>query len=248
MKRTLIVAICFAVAGLAAQAADAAMIAGQFVPDALANAPVGTPYRLVFVTAGATRGDQTTKTFYDNFVQTEASLSPLFAANNSLYQWQALATIGDSSGAHFFANNVVSGSELVPIYNLASVKVADDGSDLWDGSLDMPVQYDQYGGDSGFTLVWTGASLNGGAASPGLWLGSSTHSSELGKAWASDGGWIAAFAFQHSIVPNVPFGAAVYGVSKVMTVPVPEPSTIVLWSLFTGSAGLVFWRKRRQSN
>jgi hypothetical protein len=49
-------------------------------------------------------------------------------------------------------------------------------------------------------------------------------------------------------VGGVTFGAAVYGISDVLTVPVPEPSTLVLWSLFTGVAGLVFWRKRRQSN
>jgi hypothetical protein len=257
MRRPLIFACCFVLAGLAAQAASAAMINGQFVPDGLVG-NVGAEYRLIFVTAGATRGDQITKTFYDTFVQGEADLSPLFAGKNSLYKWQAVVTVGTSVPL-YDARTVLAGT--APVYNLQSDVVGENGTDMLDGSLDHSVQYDQYTNDAGLTEVWTGGLAPPGPLYPSTsyWLGtpgaepppgetSPVSRSYLGLAFASDASWLVGFPAQQFITPGVPFGAAVYGISGVLTVPVPEPSTLVLWSLFTGVAGLVFWRKRRQSN
>jgi hypothetical protein len=248
MRRPLIFACCFVLAGLAAQAASAAMIDGQFVPDGLVG-DVGAEYRLIFVTAGATRGDQTTKTFYDTFVQTEADMSPLFAGKNSLYNWQAVVTVGDpwATLPTYLARDVLAGS--APIYNLGGVKVRDNGDPPIDGALLEPVWYDQHAEDAGFTWVWTGEAptpTGGPIVWARTWLGAGDGNSYIGKSWSKDG-WISAFESDH-VVGGVTFGAAVYGISDVLTVPVPEPSTLVLWSLFTGVAGLVFWRKRRQSN
>jgi hypothetical protein len=245
-------------AGLAAQAASAAMVKGQFVPDGLVG-NVGAEYRLIFVTAGATRGDQITKTFYDTFVQGEADLSPLFAGKNSLYNWQAVVTVGTSVPL-CDARTVLAGT--APVYNLQSKVVGENGTDMLDGSLDNSVQYDQYTNDAGFTTVWTGGlAPDSPYPSPSYWLGTppagpfgGTPSSYLGMAWwtgsdaVPDWKWLQGFPYKQFIATNVPFGAAVYGISDVLTVPVPEPSTLVLWSLFTGVAGLVFWRKRRQGD
>jgi hypothetical protein len=257
MRRPLIFACCFVLAGLAAQAASAAMINGQFVPDGLVG-NVGAEYRLIFVTAGATRGDQITKTFYDTFVQGEADLSPLFAGKNSLYKWQAVVTVGDSlptTGAPtYLASDVLAGSE--PIYNLSSAevdsKVRNNGDAPIDGALLSPVKYDQYAGDAGFTWVWTGVAPTPAPEDPiqwaQTWLGAGDGDSYIGKSWLNTKSWISALEFDHVDAGGEKSGAAVYGISGVLTVPVPEPSTLVLWSLFTGVAGLVFWRKRRQSN
>ena len=132
MRRTLIVATCFVLAALAAQAASAAMINGQFVPDGLV---AGSAYRLIFVTAGATEGDETTKAFYDDFVKAEANLSPLFAGKDSLYNWQAVVTVGGATATvpTDLASDVLAGS--APIYNLGSVKVRDNGDAPIDGAL-----------------------------------------------------------------------------------------------------------------
>jgi len=48
---------------------------------------------------------------------------------------------------------------------------------------------------------------------------------------------------------SIPFVARIYGMSDVLEVPVvPEPATLVMWSLLAGIGGVVFWRRRRQGN
>ena len=91
MRRTLIAVSCLVLVGLAAQACQRGIITGQFVPDGLMNAVAGTPYRLIFVTAGTTAGTSADKLhYYDPFVQQQAAENSVLA-NNGIYRWKALA-------------------------------------------------------------------------------------------------------------------------------------------------------------
>ena len=132
---------------------------------------------------------------------------------------------------------------------------------MLDSVLDHPVLYDQNGTPVGKSYVWTGSNANGtaaGLAPPGASYEVSSDGvgifqpiTMLGDASATDGTWLAAEAVYRSVTK--PGGGlftstyAVYGISEVQTF-VPEPATIVMWSLFAGVAGLVFWRKGRKSN
>jgi hypothetical protein len=240
MRRTLMGAACFLFVGLAAQIASAAVIDGQFVPDSLVGS--GAKYRLIFVTAGSTASTNTTKAFYDNFVETEANLSPLL--NSFDYDWEAVVTVGGATPVDT-AKIVLDRYASALVYNTGGVKVADDSTDLKSGALDSPVWFDQYAGYAGSKLVWTGDLDVRLSPYPtdGSWLGTPPDgTSMVGLSYTNDGTWLKAFPMPQSI-SGTPVGLAVYGISKELTA-IPEPATAVLWSLCAGVAGLVYWRKR----
>jgi hypothetical protein len=115
-------------------------------------------------------------------------------------------------------------------------------------ALINPVLYDQHGTSSGSGLAWTGSGTTGLGFSPFL-VGDS--SVAIGDANSVSTTWLMLapiarnFAVSFGTIP-VPLG--VYGMSGVLIVPVPEPATLVMWSLFAGVAGLVFWRKGRKTS
>ena len=251
MRRTLIFACCFVLAGLAAQLASAAMINGQFVPDSLKD-QVGAQYRLIFATSGTLRADSGDPLVYDAFLTDQVKNTMLGEID---YGWKAVVSTAASTR---IAKDIVSDaayvvdpSEYMGVYNTAGIRVAASGDDMLDNSLLQPVLFDQHGTSVYDGYAWTG-SISDGTGASGSLVGDLSTFTMLGATGANDGTWLRLGSVRRpgllgSPTP-IPFVARIYGMSDVMTVPaVPEPATIIMWSLFTGVAGLVFWRKRRQS-
>ena len=135
------------------------------------------------------------------------------------------------------AGTVLAGN--APIYNLKSEMVRANGNGAIDHPILLPVRYNQNGIDSGNLLVWTGVGPTTGYINVNAWwLGAADTDSTVGQSWSSSKTWITSYPGQQIDTSQ----SSVYGMSDVLTVPVPEPATIVLWSLFTGVAGLVFWQ------
>ena len=250
MRRTLIFACCFVLAGLAAQLASAAMINGQFVPDSLKD-QVGAQYRLIFVTSGTRQAVSADPLVYDDFLADQVENTMLGEID---YGWKAVvSTKGDTRIAKDIVSDagyVVGPGEYLGVYNAAGIQVAASGDDMLDGSLIAPVLFDQHGTSVYEGYAWTGSKSNGEAEGglPSGEVGGDSMDIILGATGAIDGRWLKLGSLRQPDNPLIPFVARIYGMSDVMTVPaVPEPATIVMWSLFMGVAGLVFWRKRRQS-
>ncbi|MHB8864343.1 MAG: PEP-CTERM sorting domain-containing protein [Pirellulaceae bacterium] len=244
MRRTLIAASCLLVLALAGRAN-----AEMYVPAGL---QAGDQYRLIFVTSGSMPGSSSNPADYDSFLASQVAGTMLGGYD---YGWQAvLSTAGGGRVASSIINDPAGVNNFVGIYNSVGLKVADNGADMLDGTLDNAVQYDQHGTSVATGYVWTG-SLSNGEAANGYEVGSTGTLSVplaatiIGAAGATDSTWIQV----GPLVRNVPYllnlelPFRVYGMSDVLTV-VPEPATFVMWSLFAGVAGLVFWRKGRKTS
>ncbi len=246
MRRTVIGAACLLLLGLAGQTATAAVIDGQFVPDSL----VGTmqKYRLIFVTQGTTTSTSSSKAYYDDFVKAEANKDSSILKGFD-YGWEAVATIGTDTGPTDLAKTVLERYPNAAVYNMGGERVAEHSEDLADLSLSLgnAVLYDQYGHENRVS-VWTGRLRN--YLPPDMpvpidgayWLGdhpTGDDTARVGYSSAKDKTWLEA-------LPELPQNQyhAIYGISKELTA-IPEPATAVLWSLFAGMAGLMYWRKRR---
>ena len=87
--------------------------------------------------------------------------------------WKAIVAVNRYSPVRKIAINA-------PIYNTNGDKVADGTTDLWDGSLDNAIEYDE-NGQSRSVLVWT-ATQNGG-----YWDGYDEQTGEDCVGWTSSG-------------------------------------------------------------
>lgn len=67
------------------------------------------------------------------------------------------------------------------------VKIANGFADLWDGTLDAPLQYNEFGQEN-FEDPWTG-SLENGTATPNRFLGSPAQRAWCGHPTATDAQW-----------------------------------------------------------
>ena len=115
-----------------------------------------------------------------------------------------------------------------PVYNTGGQLIALDADDLWDGSIENPVGFDEEGnGIEGDADVWTGTVGDGtwshplDPASCGNWdTPGPFESGETGDALYNDSFWIQAGTQTCSMT------ARLYGVSPAITV--PEPSCLCL--------------------
>jgi len=123
------------------------------------------------------------------------------------------------------------------VRNLHGDLLADDAADLWDGSLDNPVGYDEFAtAITSDTEVWTGTGDNGTASSdtcdswtnPAAAFGTFGSMDQTSKNWVADG----------DLGCNET--ARLYAVSPLYEV--PEPASL---ALFTLSALLIIARRRR---
>jgi hypothetical protein len=247
--------------GLIAPWAHAEIINGQYVPPGL---NVGDQYRLVFITSGVIDGNSMDPNDYDAFLTDQVAGTALEGA---AYGWSAVVS---TYGAGRLASGVVNVHPGVPVYNTGGLKVADDGAAMLDTTVGLinAVQFDQNGVDKGAVHVWTGSNSQGGAklfwhsslaqwveatlGSPGFVMPPSDPIAGIG-AGASDGNaWLDyTVIFRNPALPGggtLPYMAAIYGISDVLTVPIPEPATCVMWLMLSAIGGVVFWRRRRNSS
>lgn len=132
------------------------------------------------------------------------------------------------------------------LYRLDGVKVADSTADLWDGSLDAPINVTELGGTAATPLVWTGT-LSNGARAAGLALGDSSGDALTGRKEGAD------FTWTDAVVSDLRIELRLYGYSEVLTVPgtaaVPEPTSLTLMVAgIAGLAGTAAARRRRRAS
>ena len=128
---------------------SSAVIGQTTVPTSLAN---GAQYRLIFATSGTRDATSANIADYNSFVTTQAG---------ELVSGASWYVVGSTQTVAANVNTGTNTSGGVPIFNLNDQKVADDYDDLWDGSLDNAVGYDQNGNAVSGMTVFTGSTLDG---------------------------------------------------------------------------------------
>ena len=205
------------------------------VPTGLA---VGTQYRLAFVTSGTTDAVSTDINTYNSFVTAQANLVSELSALATT--WKAIAsTLTTAARDNTGTNITVPGNTGVPIFLLDGTKLADDNADLWDGSVDNPLNVDQNGATLN-TDVWAGTRFDGtnnafavlGNVSGGNFA-FLARSDSTGTTWVQQSGSASTSAL-HSL----------YALSDVLTVQaVDEPGAMLIFGI--GLAGMALARRQR---
>ncbi|GCA90274.1 PEP-CTERM sorting domain-containing protein [Microcystis aeruginosa] len=241
--------LCFvsgvALATLGTSAAQAALVV---VPTGLAP---GDQYRLVFVTAGTRDATSTDINDYNTFVTNEATGgtpgidtaldTALDAAgfDPNTITWKAIGSTASVAARDNTGTN--PSSTGVPIYLIDGNRVANNNADLWDGSLQHPINRNNLGTSSD-DYVWTGSDS----------VGLGAFQSELGGIFQPFAGFSVETDAAWILADRLPWGYwfPLYAMSSVLTVPgngnqpepvtVPEPSSllgyITLGGLMLGSA------------
>ena len=114
----------------------------------------GSPYQLIFVTADLIIPTSSDISYYNSFVTAEAADNPSLPTAT----WCAVAstqTMNANANAVAYNN--------IPIYNAQGALVATGYTDLWDGTIESPIEFNQYGGTDSVSrdLVWTGSDTSG---------------------------------------------------------------------------------------
>ena len=202
----------------------------------------GEQYRLAFVTITTRDATSSNIADYNSFVTTAANSVPQLTALGTT--WTAIASTA-SVNADDNTNTNPGVSAGVPIYNLGGALVAINNQALWgtvvpqEGAgppLSAPIWIDERGDPPFQTGVWTGTSPYGTARSPLGSVGTPT----FGLNTKKDSNWI---SFGEGGTP--PPDQNLYAISGVLTVPTPEPSTMVLACLAAAGLTIVAIRKRR---
>jgi hypothetical protein len=208
----------------------------------------GDKFRVVFVTDGEGTGDSADISTYDTFVQNEAASANL-QYNGVTPTWQALVSTADNpaTDANDPVNAVDRFNPTTPIFRIDGVQVASSGSDLWDGTIDNPIDISPTNATI-TNIVWTGTGTDGTGAtsmSGSKALGNTNSfdvgppigpltTDESGSTTSSDSAWISSGTNFDSE------SAHYYAVSSELTF-VPEPAAMGILAL----AGAVFRRPRK---
>lgn len=197
----------------------------------------GDTFRLVFVTDNKYSGEQSDPEAYDLMVNNDAQFVGGLMYGGQTIAWQALIAtiIGVNEREYTLPLARVPTNSQIPIYQLNGLKVADSGTDFWDGSLQNPINITPsfYQDTNDTEFAWTGFDATG---HPEHVIGSSF--ADVGLPYRTDGTW----AVANNLYPSG--NAQLYAVSGVLTV-VPEPTTTAL--LFAGAV-VIFIVLRSQKN
>ena len=149
--------------------------------------------------------------------------------------WTAIASTASVSARDNTSTNPSVNPTGVPIYNLGNSLVAPTYSSLWSGFLNAPIDVTEHGVRNDSLEPWTGTQDNGFSFVP---LGNGY--SIVGTSDADGQDWIdwTTMTDEFNFEP-------LYALSGILTVPAPEPSTMVLAIL--AAAGLAAMRRRSRS-
>jgi hypothetical protein len=216
----------FTAFGLAAIHA-APLVAAVMPPVGLAP---GSQYQLIFVTADTRRADSADIGSYNSFVTAEAGLNPSLPQGVT---WNAVASslTGPTEAILNAPSGVFVGN--IPVYNTMGREVSDGSGYGIYGPLSgtgapllNPVGFDQFGSLSTagglFNLVWTGSLDNGRGDTYllGASEGMTGNPFEVGTGWLKTGNQ----RNRDEVYP-------LYALSSPITVPVPEPSSLILLAI-----------------
>jgi hypothetical protein len=195
----------------------------------------GSQYRLAFVTS--TKRDAASSNIgdYNLFVTTAANSVPELAALAT--SWTAIASTA-STAANDNTNTNPSVLTGHPIYGLAGHLIATNNADLWDGTILHALNVTETGVALDFAAVWTGPT-SAGLSAAAFSLGNSTIAYGLAQQvtfWNSGGAWS----------PSSSAGQF-YGMSDVLTAPVPEPGVLLLTCIAVAGLAVSSRRLRRNS-
>ncbi len=198
----------------------------------------GAPYRLAFETSGGTDAMSPSISTYNSFVNSAAGAVPALA---ELGPWTAIASAGGVSARDNTSTNPLVDPTGVPIYTLQGTLLAATNSALWSGTIANPLDVTETGATAQ-EFIWTGTKSDGTEytlADFPFNTGSLGYIfPECGSSQNTNATWIA-YSMGRD---DSSFG--VYGISAVLTAPVPEPGALVLAAL--GGLGLfaAMMRKR----
>ena len=189
---------------------------------------IGDMYHYAFLTEGMINAESTDIANYNAFVQSEAARPGAITETFGI-TWNV---IGSTATVHARDNAVVQ----APVYLVnGTTKIADGFTDMWDGSIDNPLNLTQFGAVRN-TFAFTG-STSAGLSLINNQLGTT---GDVGTATTSavNGQWIQSLELP-TIIPR-----EFYGLSEVQTVPVPEPGSLILMSFV--AIGLTGFDRRRR--
>jgi hypothetical protein len=196
----------------------------------------GEKFHLVFVTSGSTQAFTSNPPIsgYDTFVFNEAALNGLTTYDASFVDWYALGSFSQFAGPDVSAISRFNPS--FPVYRLDGVKIANDGADLWDGTIQnlLNVAPDL---STVNAIVWTGSEVNGSPAINNATLNNGLNNPRAGANLSTSSLWISGTDFPYSTESHL------YAFSSELTV-IPEPGTTVL-AMIALTAAVGFRRRLR---
>ncbi|MEA5509699.1 hypothetical protein VB715_07970 [Crocosphaera sp. UHCC 0190] len=128
------------------------LLAGETLAATLPNLAPGSQFRYVFVTSETRDPSSTDISDYNTFVNNVAVLGT--ETSNIQGDWKAIVSTATTNAK---VNTNTLGDAGVPIFRVDGVKVADDYSDLWDFSIDNPINITENGVVGGTFFVYTGS-------------------------------------------------------------------------------------------
>lgn len=209
----------------------------KFVSAAVILAPVAnTPYRLVFVTqANFLPNAETSIAGFNTIVTNQANLNPTLAGLGTT--WTVIGSTASVDARDNTGTNPFVDGTGVAIYNTGGLRMATSNSDLWDGTLENRVGFNQFG-NTQLNAVYTG-SQSDGTRFVGAELGNA--SARFGSSSVADSTWVNQGTFSPALGLFAMSGV-LYNGAPIAPAAVPEPSTLLL----LGAMGLIGYRRHRQ--
>ena len=199
----------------------------------------GDTFRIAFVTDAATNGLSNNIGNYNSFVNADATAEA--GGGSVLYNGNPLSfkAIGSTPAVSAIANIGQSGA---PVYLVSGSEVASSDltttGGLWSASLLAPIGEDLQGNVfSTEEAIFTGTLTSGASSTSPL----GTATPIFGVSGYTNFYWIDNFGSD----ARVPL--QMYAISQPLTVPAPEPSTIVLATL-AGFGAIAYYARRRMAD
>jgi hypothetical protein len=219
--------------GLLLVVSPAQAVSVPYVPSGLNP---GDTYHVVFVTDQKRDATSSNIADYNAFVQSQAELAGALTQNWGV-SWSAIASTATVDARDNIAVDT-SPIYLLPFQGSGDL-VADNATDLWDGSIQAFIQTDQFGTIEGQDNIWTGTATDG---TESLFLtlpaGLGSSNPRTGSSGDAEAGWVD-FATEPADT-----SLALYAVSEELTV-VPVPAAV--WLFGSGLLGLVGVARRSKA-